>query len=246
VSNDPHQGHGASDRELARLAQEGQARLQAAHRDQAVGANAAADRNIRTAIGPVRGAPVKLLLLVLFVLSVVALITVGFAATHSRKSAIQMVSMMPWAMPAFFGCIGLLCAYLFMPPMASRAGVEAERAWAASLPFALEHYFDVIGAAPEGFCSLRVTLWWTSRGVDERTLQGLIALFDTQSTVLEVDGRHASFLTGQIEGFTGIRINRAPVYRNHRLGKAVHRLVDLVLLPMHRSAPLARVTLSRS
>ncbi len=62
----------------------------------------------------------------------------------------------------------------------------------------------------------------------------------------EAQGGHAAFNTGSISGFTGIRVNRSRVYRNHRLRKAVHRLVEVVLLPIHRNAPLASVKLSRT
>jgi hypothetical protein len=92
---------------------------------------------------------------------------------------------------------------------------------------------------------VRVEVWWTGQPVDAQTLQGLIALFDTKSTVVEARADHAIFLTGPISGSTGIRVNRSPVYRNHRLGTEMHRLVDLVLLPLHRNAPFTRVKLSR-
>jgi hypothetical protein len=130
--------------------------------------------------------------------------------------------------------------------VASDAAVEAERAWVAALPFRFDQYFDVLGAKPEAECRLHLELWWAGQGVDGHTLQGIVALFDTQSVVVQPQGGHAAFKTGPISGMTGIRINRHNVYRNHRLGKALHRLVEVVLLPLHRGAPLAHVTLSRS
>jgi hypothetical protein len=247
VSNDPYRPHGGGpSNELARLAQQGQARLQADQQGQSSSANAAADLNMRTAIGPVRGAPVRRAVLVLFVLSLVALIAGGVIAGLLTDNVFEMMRLMPVGMTGLFASVGLLVLYLFLPPTASRAGVEAERAWVASLPFPLEHYFDVIAAEPSGECQLRVELWWTTQGVDPRTLQGIIALFDTQSSVIDAHGTHASFMTGPISGSTGIRINRSYVHRNHRLGKAVHRLVDVVLMPIHRNAPLACVRLSRT
>jgi hypothetical protein len=246
VSPDPHRPVGGSSNELARLAEQGQARLQAEHRGQDVRAQAAADRNMRVAIGPVRGAPVKRAVLVLLVLSVVGLIA-GVAITHVViHDVFRRLALLPYGMAGLFASGGLLFLYLYLPPTASRAAVQAERVWVASLPFALERYFDVIAADPSSECRMQVELWWTTPGVDPRILQGIIALFDTESSVTESGGAHASFTTGSISGSTGIRVNGAHIYRNHRLGKAFHRLVDVVLLPIHRSAPLARVKLSRT
>ncbi|MGZ3421437.1 MAG: hypothetical protein ACXWUG_15975 [Polyangiales bacterium] len=196
---------------------------------------------MRVAIGGVRGAPVTRALLVLLVLS-----TMGSVAAIVMISVGEDISMMPLVFGSLIATTAFLCLYLLLPPMASRAGVEAERAWVASLPFVLEHYFDVIAAQPDAECRLHVQLEWSTRAVDGRTLQGVIALFDTQSSVTEAGGTRATFSTGPISGSTGIRVNRSNVYRNHRLSKAVHRLVDVVLMPIHRDAPLARVKLSRS
>lgn len=197
---------------------------------------------MRTAIGGLRGAPMKRAILVLLVLSVVASIVGAVIVVD----AFGMFSVMPVAMPGLFVSMGLLFLYLFLPPLASRAAVEAERAWVASLPFALDGYFELIASKPRGVSAVRVDLWWTNQGVDLPTLQGIIALFDTQSSINQAHDAHASFTTGPISGSTGIRINRAYVYRNHRLGTAVHRLVEVVLMPIHRNAPLARVKLLRT
>ncbi len=195
---------------------------------------------MRVAIGAVRGAPLRRAILVLFVLSVLGVIAGGFLAYFVDDEAIGMVSVGVLLSTSF------LCLYLFMPATASRAGVEAERAWVQSLPFALERYFDVIGAVPEDEVRLRVDLWWTAQGVDPRTLQGIVALFDPRSTVAEAQGACTSFTTGPISGSTGITVNDSSVYRNHRLSKTVHRLVDVVLMPIHRNRPLASVRLSRA
>ena len=251
MSNDPNRPYGGPNNELARLAQEGQARLQADHRGQDLIAQAAADRNVREAIGPVRGAPMRRAVLVLLVVSVVALVAGTIVLNVVVDDVFKRMSFIPVAVVGLLASGGLLFLYLFMAPAASRAGIEAERAWAASLPFALERYFDVIAAKPEAECRLGVELWWTGQGVDARTLEGVVALFGTQTTVMsaprmEAQGAHASFTTGPISGSTGIRINRVYVHRNHHLGEAVHRLVEVVLMPLHRNGALARVRLSRA
>ena len=246
MSQDPYRRQGEESQELARLAQQGQARLQAAHSGEDRRARAAAERNLRTALGPVRGAPLKRAILVLLVLCVIAQIAGLVLGELVALDDLLGFSLRPFRFAGLFASAWLFAGYLFVPPMASRASVEAERAWVASLPFPLDWYFELLASEPDASVRVRVELWWSTSGVDARTLAGILALFDTDSTVLEVHGAHASFTTGRISGMTGIRINRSNVYRNHRLGKAVHRLVEVVLLPIHRNAPLARVKLSRS
>lgn len=196
---------------------------------------------MRVAIGGVRGAPMTRAFLVLLVLS-----TLGSVASIVAIVVGEDISLMPLVFGSLVTAAVFLSLYLVVAPTASRAAVAAERAWVASLPFPFEHYFDVIAAPPDAECRLLVQLEWRAQGVDARTLQGIIALMDTQSLVREVFGTRATFATGPISGGTGIRVNRSYIYRNHRLSKAVHRLVEVVLLPIHRDAPLARVTLSRS
>ncbi|MCY1077797.1 hypothetical protein [Archangium lansingense] len=48
-----------------------------------------------------------------------------------------------------------------------------------------------------------------------------------------------------ISGGTGIRANKVPVFRNHRLVPYVHGLVEQVLAPLHERYPMKRVELSR-
>lgn len=243
MNNDPY-GRGGD--ELARLAREGEARLRAAQQGQHASAGEAAERNLRTALGPVRGAPVRRALLAALGVCLAAIVVgVALAVTGGEREVFG-VAIPIFANVSAFACFGLFSAYMFVPPMASRAGVEAERAWAASLPFPMDWYFELLASEPRALSRIRVELWWAGQGVDPQTLQGLIALFDTAARVERSDHAHAAFTTGPISGMTGIRVNRVPVYRNHRLGAAVHRLVDVVLLPLHRNAPLARVKLSRA
>lgn len=220
--------------------------MQAAQQGQHASATEAAERNLRTALGPVRGAPVRRALLAALTVCLVT-IAVGVAiAVTSGAREVFGVAIPIFANVSAFACFGFFAAYMFVPPMASRASVEAERAWAASLPFPMDWYFELLASEPRAVSAIRVELWWAGQGVDPHTLQGLIALFDTGARVERSDGAYAAIATGPISGMTGIRVNRSNVYRNHRLGTAVHRLVDVVLLPLHRNAPLARVKLSRA
>ena len=244
MSNDPYRRHDEPSGELARLAQQGQMRMRAAHQGEDAVAIAAADTNLRTAIGPVRGAPVKRAMLVLSVSCVLALIAAAAFVTFVDDSMFGIFQLVPFLVPGIMASVGFFLLYVFLPPMASRASVEAERAWAASLPFALDWYFELLSSRPSSEHRVVVDLWWNAQAVDAPTLQGIIALFHPESVVREAKDGHASFTTGPISGSTGIRIDRRSVYRNHRLGKEIHRLVDVVLMPIHRNAPLVRVRLS--
>jgi hypothetical protein len=245
VAQNPYRPDAGSRDELERLAREGQARLRAAHSHDAWMASATAEANLRTALGPVRGAPMRRAVLVLLVLSVPVAIA-SLVLTAVIDDLIGLGARIQLTMACFGASIGLLCLYLFMAPKASRAGVEAERAWLASLPFPLEWYFELLASDPHASSRVKVELWWQAEGIDLRTLEGLVALMDTGAQVLEIQAGYAAFATQPLSGSTGIRVNRRNVYRNHRLGLAVHRVVDVVLAPIHRSAPLARVKLSRT
>jgi hypothetical protein len=51
--------------------------------------------------------------------------------------------------------------------------------------------------------------------------------------------------TGSIDGSTGIAVNRRSILGNQNLARYVHRLVDVVLLPVHRNGAFAKVRISR-
>ena len=91
---------------------------------------------------------------------------------------------------------------------------------------------------------LTIDLAWQSTGADERTLQGIVGLLDTEACV-KSEAYGTTIRTGRISGLTGIRINRASVYRNHRVAKYLHGLVDVVLMPVHRNRALASVRVTR-
>jgi hypothetical protein len=240
--NDPHRPQGGSGSDLARLAALGHARAQAAHGADDARASLAANRNLKVAVGGYRGSPVKRLVLASLVTSVVGLVAMELVFRSAVR--VPLDQRMPCEMAGGFIAFGCLWAYLFLPPTASRAAVEAERAWAASLPFPFERYFELLACDPSSQYRVRVELWWSTQGVDRPTLEGIVALFDPASRVLEVERGHAVFTTGPISGSTGIRVNRVSIYRNHRLAKAVHRLVDTVLLPIHKNGGLVRVRVS--
>lgn len=77
---------------------------------------------------------------------------------------------------------------------------------------------------------------------DPTLLHGIFGAVDPQASLDRMDASGARVTSGAVSGVTGIRINRVPVYRNHRLCASIHGVVEQVLLTLHRTYPLARVT----
>ena len=242
MSNDPYrpqQGTNPDD-ELARLAQQGQRRIQAAAAGQSQVERVEGSRHLRVAVGAVRGSTFRRAFLVLALLGLLTLIA-GFALVV----ALGDLAFVPLLPLGFAAAMGGFMTFVFVPPLASQAAMAAERAWVASLPFELEGYFEVLAAEPSAVCKLRVELVWQTVGADPATLQGVVGLLDTDARVTERAADAATITSGVVSGATGIRINRVPVHRNHRVAAYLHRLVDVVLLPVHRNRPLARVSVTR-
>lgn len=247
MKHDPNRASGAEPSTLARLVAQGEARLRAVHRPADERAQtAAADRNLRIAIGAIRGAPIRRALLALILLCVVGLVAGGLTTDVLVAERFGHLVLTPLGTTGAILPVWLVLLYAWVPPIASRAAVRDERAWIASLPFKLEHYVDVLSEVPEVSCRLRVELHWQGPGLSAHTLQCAVALFDARARVIEAREGFASFTSSPISGRFGPRTRRSYfALRNHRLALAVHQLVELALVPIHRHAPLVRVRLSR-
>jgi hypothetical protein len=221
--------------ELERLAAAGQQRIVQASAAKAATASTAAERNLRVALGGHYGAPVRWT-------------SYGVIAA----GVVLAVGDTWWPAGAFFPGLALAAAgvlvRIFAEPRASRARVEAERAWSASLPFRLDGYFEALAAVPSGQCWLRVVVAWAGAGAppDASLVQGALGVVDTSARVTEAAAEGLTIETGPISGATGIRVNRVWVYRNTRVVAYVHDLVDRVLVPLHRTRAIARVALARA
>lgn len=227
--------------ELARLAQQGQSRIAAASHDRSQTARVEEGRHLRIAIGSVRGSLLRRILLVPAILGAVSVIGVVALVIATNDP-----SYMTYFAPAFVPAILFFMLYMFLAPVATLGQVAAERQWVASLPFRLEGYFETLSGEPQAFARVGVVLEYQSVGPDQQTFQGIIGNLDTEARVQQWHPERAGFQSGQISSFTGIRVNRVSVYRNHKLAKYLRRLVGEVLLPLHRSRPLSRVTIARS
>jgi hypothetical protein len=238
-----------ADADLARRAAEGARRQREADASLAVAQTAGAEKNLRVAVGGHFGSPWRTVPVVVGVLlaavDVLFLLTLPLSGTDPNFT-----TNFPLTLFTFMGAAFALFVALFASPTATRARVAAEKAWAASLPFALEGYFDVLAAEPVAWCSLEITLAWADAGgaPSLETVQGILATIDTAARVAPCGGgTEVGIRSDLISGATGIstggKRNPRYVYRNHRFVAYTHRLVDEVLLPLHRSHAIARVSM---
>jgi len=125
------------------------------------------------------------------------------------------------------------------------AGCRACRAgWVKGLPFALEGYFEVLGAPSRGSRAVHYEVVWQS-GV--RPPEAAL-VHDVRHRGSHCEHRACGRWRGarhrrRVSGDTGMSSHRVPVVRNHRLPAHVHAVVEPVLVPLHRGHPIARVLL---
>lgn len=227
------------DPELARLAAEGHQRRMAAAQSHQVEQRAEGSGNLRTAIGAYRGSTLKRVMLVVIVLCLLG------GATGSALTSIGYGEIGGFLIPGFVIAFITFMIWVFVPPLASQGAVAAERAWMMSLPFQLGGYFELLSSDPEYQRSVRYQIRWQdgARPPDRGLLHSVFGAVDPQARVENVDHQGASITSGPVSGHTGIRVNRVPVYRNHKIPAHVHGVVDRVLITLHRSHPIAQVTL---
>jgi hypothetical protein len=227
----------SGDEEVARLAAEGQRILDARASNAAArrrGDEKDRERNLRIALGGhYHGLLVRA--------AAILLIVVG--ATAPIAVSVLDIDALGWGTVALFGGIALL----LWAPSATRARVRAERAWVRSLPFPMDGYFEALGDDPVLGMTLVVSIAWRegASAPSESTLQGLLGLLDTGARVVSCDVTAARVRSGSISGRTGIMAPGGFVHRNTRLVGYVHRMVESILLPLHRGGRLERVSLSR-
>ena len=146
---------------------------------------------------------------------------------------------------AFVAFISLF-AWNLMLPKVSPEEMARERAWSASFPFILEGYFEVLSRPPSAARSLVYELRWRD-GITPPSitvLEGVFAVADPGACVERIDEEGARVRSGVISGDTGTRVNRQPVYRNHKLPPHVHDVVEKALVPLAKSHPIVSVTIN--
>ena len=228
------------DPELARLAMEGNRRRMEVASGQEIAERTAGGLHLRTAIGAYRGSMIKRVVLGTLI-GGVALGALGVALTMLGAPEVGVL-----LLPGFV--VAFICIFLaaFIPPVASRGAVAAEQDWAMALPFQLFGYFDLLSVDPRPARRVVYAIVWQEGSLppDTNLLHGIIGAVDPEARVDRVDARGATITGGAVSGGTGISVNQRPVYRNHRFCESIHGVVEQVLLPLHRTYPIALVTLS--
>ena len=233
-------GTPSADSELERLAMQGQmlrAQLAAGQQvhQQSEGAN-----HLRIAIGGYRGSALKRIMLAVILLFL-SIGLLGFVAAGLEYTELALLMIIGGSVMTFV----LFMVWVFIPPRASAGAVAAEQAWARSLPFALRGYFELLSGEPSSARAMSYEIAWHEgiRLPEPHLVQGVFYGVDPDARLEHADARRALVRGGNVSGNTGIRMNGRYVYRNHRLPARVHAVVEQVLLPLHRSHPIASVTL---
>jgi hypothetical protein len=243
-----------SDAELARLAADGRSRISEAGAAQRLArerdAEEKSDENVRDALGARYGSGVRKTIVALFgacaVMCVLSLATCAAADKSSSHGGSQGLSIVSAVLGGLSG-LSLLGALslLLSRRSATRAQVAAERAWAASLPFAMDGYFDLLGRSGNVACHLVIELvWQPGRAPDLGTVQGVLGVLDTDArTQSSEHGSISVRSTALACAWTNSR--NVKQGSNRQVVEYTHRLIEKVLLPLHRSHPLARISLTR-
>lgn len=231
VSRNAHQPGRAPSEELLRLAEQGARNIQAADRTQL----ARADKHMRVALGAHYGSPRQRVFFVPIVVGA------GFvAATVSGFIPVEWLA--AGLAPMMIGVFGAA----FITPVAGDERIASEREWLATRPFPVTGYFEALQQTPTSGALLFTRVRFAGEVPTPDLVQGVLGVIDANPVVRPAGDRIYLLQSGLISGATGIRVNRVPVYRNHRIVPYVHSLVDKVLGPLHATYPIDQVELTRA
>jgi hypothetical protein len=244
----PDPSGAAQEVELARLAAEGQRRIQQASNAAAAKVaaqpshDATVEASIRASLGAHYGTPVRKVGFVflwacpvMLVLAVGSCLADGGMKVNAGWQPMPMISVL-FQVLLFFVCVPLGLVLSLRKPICPPARLAAERAWAASLPFAMDQYFYELGASGRSSCHLTIrVVFLPGRTPDAPVLQGLLGLVDIGAKTATKDG--------------DVRIRSGVIstqWNNSEIVGYTHRLIDEVLLPLHQSHAIERIVLSSS
>lgn len=234
-----------ADDELSRLAAEGRRRIDADGARGAMVRKTAAEETrehiIRAAIGAHFGSPLRRAAFAM--LGVVALALGGGLAAavvgpDLRDTCISVSAAL--GVPAFVAAMVLFN----VQPKATPARVAAERAWSTSLPFELRGYFDLLASDEVVAIHVVADIEFAGTPPDPSLVQGAVGILDVDARVSHAE--HGLLrICGALLPNTFVDYQKRRENNNRQHVAYVHALVLRVLLPIHRSHPIARVTLSR-
>lgn len=220
------------DPELVRLAEKGMQRRFDHDSATSTLSQQAGAKHLRVAIGAYRGSLVKRS----FLAGMLIFVLLGVVG----------VAFFSFLVISFFAAFILFMVWNFVPPVASRSAVAAERAWLSGLPFPVTGYFELLSAEPEPECTIEYVITWQARPPDPDLLHGIIGAVDVAARRPESQANSTRITGGAVSGATGITVNDVDVHWNHRIPEHVHAVIDQALTPLHRSHAIARLTLQRN
>ena len=227
------------DAALERLAAEGKRAVRAAHANRVPAAQTEEkkrERNLRVALGVYYGTPLRTASYSMMGGSVLVMIVCLLGLDSS--GVILFVG--------FFVVLGGFLVRLVVDPAATRTRVAAERAWAASLPFAMRGYFELLAEKPDLACQLVIELQWEpGRAPTLEIVQGVLGVWDTGANAWACEGETVGIRSGTLVCGYFPQSDIWEPRPTRRLVARVHRLVDRVLVPLHRSHAIACVSLKR-
>lgn len=236
------------DAALARLAAEGQHRILEASAREADARQDSDERkrekNVRIALGVYHGTPLRRASYALMGVGTVVIAAVGIESPDFGSAGVVASFLV-----GMLAAIGGLLIRVSSAPAATSATLAAEKAWAKSLPFSLDGYFEMLAAEPTLECQLVLELEWaTGRVSTPETVQGLLGTWDTGARVQPLEEvlciRSGTFECGRLHNGNNWYGSDALRPTRQLVGK-VHGLVTTVLQPLHRSHAIARVTIRR-
>ncbi|WP_096332616.1 hypothetical protein [Nannocystis exedens] len=216
--------------ELLRLAAEGARNIQRADERQL----AEGDKHMRVALGAHYGSARRRGFYVPLVVGggLVASMAAGFLSVDYLTAGMAVL---------LLGVLGVA----FLEPVAGDGRIARERAWLAARPFPVRGYFEALQQRPVSGAVLLAQVWFAGDAPPLDLVQGVLGRIDAGASVQPTGGRGLVLQSSLISGATGTRVNKVPVYRNHRIVPYVHRLVDEVLAPLHATYPIDQVDLTR-
>lgn len=226
--------------ELERLAEEGRQK-QAQHAAIAqTSISEEQERQLLIALGGHFGTPIKRLFRNLHFVSF-AVLAAGLYLTVSKTGPAATAEAVTTA--GFIPSFVLLFLRAFWTPKATDGQRAQEQSWYQALPFALTGYFEALRQSPLPHCRLRILLQFASqRAPTAELFAGIVLRVDPGATP---HPPAVGWSASPISGHTGIKVNNVRIYRNHRIVKYVHDVVEQVLLPLHREYPLQSVHIQR-
>jgi len=236
------------DAALARLAADGQHRILEASALEADGRQDSDERkrekNVRIALGVYHGTPLRRASYALMGVGMLAIAAVGIESPDFGSAGVVASFLV-----GMLAATGGLLIRVWSAPAATSATLAAEKAWAESLPFAMEGYFEMLAAEPTLRCQLVLELEWApGRVPTPEIVQGLLGTWDTGARVQSLEKalciRSGTFECGHVYNANNWYGSDALRPTRHLVGK-VHGLVTTVLQPLHRSHAIARVSLRR-